>query len=272
MGYEGIPGHEFVGLVEDAPDPVWIGTRVVGEINCPCRTCPTCRSGQPNHCPERTVLGIVGRQGAFAEHLTLPLENLHRLPDSVSDEEGVFVEPVAACFEILQQVAFVRQDKIVIVGDGRVGLLTAQVLVRTGANVMLIGHHEQHLALLRNRGVKTLLEKEVKSLAVSDVVIDCSGTPSGFHLSRGLVRPGGRLVLKSTFAAQVSVDLSSLVVDEITLIGSRCGPFAPALSALASGEIEVRSLIHAVYPLEQGEEAFKKAGQKGVLKVLLKMD
>jgi threonine dehydrogenase-like Zn-dependent dehydrogenase len=271
MNFTGIPGHEFVGVVEECEDQDWIGRRVVGEINCPCRSCPTCRAGRVNHCSHRTVLGILGRNGAFAEYLCLPVENLHRLPEKIRDEHGVFVEPVAAAFQILQQTAITPEDRVIVIGDGRLGLITAQVLNGTGAQLNVIGHHEENLEVLRSFGIQTILEKESKDLDTADVVIDCSGSPRGFERSRKMLRPGGRLVLKSTFASLVPVNLSELVVDEITLIGSRCGPFAPAISALAKNEVEVSPLISEVFPIEQGREAFAKASTQGVLKVLLKM-
>ncbi len=273
MGFKGIPGHEFVGVVEESENRDFVGKRVVGEINCPCWACSMCSSGLANHCPQRTVLGIKGRDGAFAEYLTLPLQNLHLLPEEVSDEQAVFAEPVAAAFEILQQTKISEEDRVVIVGDGRLGLLCAQVLMKTtGAKLIVIGHHQEKLSILGGLGIDTLLDRDSRDLQGVDVVIDCSGSPAGFERCRELVRPGGRLVIKSTFESLVQVDLSSLVVDEITLIGSRCGPFLPALSALVKKKVEVSSMISAVYPVEQGVEAFEQAASPGVLKVLLKMD
>ncbi len=269
MGFTGIPGHEFVGVVEEAGNPDFVGKRVVGEINCPCRSCSMCSSGLTNHCVQRTVLGIKGRDGAFAEYLTLPLENLHLLPEEMSDEQAVFVEPVAAAFEILEQTKISDRDRIVIVGDGRLGILCAQVLMTTGAELTVIGHHQEKLSTLVSLGIDTLLESESGALQLADVVVDCSGSSAGFARSRELVRPGGRLVLKSTFASSVQVNLSSLVVDEITLIGSRCGPFLPAISAIAKNEVKVSSMVSAVYPMAQGVEAFERAASPGVLKVLL---
>lgn len=268
MGFTGVPGHEFAGVVEKCDDVDWVGRRVVGEINCPCLACPVCDSGRTSHCPHRTVLGISGRDGAFAEYLILPLRNLHELPEEVSDEHGVFVEPIAAAFEILEQTEVSPQDRVAVIGDGQLGLLTAQVLKTTGASVTVIGHHEENLEILRAFGMQVLLEEESSGMERADLVIDCSGSPGGFDRSRSIVRPGGRLVLKSTFASAHEIDLSSLVVDEITLIGSRCGPFAPAISALAEGEVVVSPLISAVYPLEQGVEALHRASDPGLLKVL----
>jgi alcohol dehydrogenase len=269
MGFTGIPGHEFAGVVEAAENPAFVGKRVVGEINCPCRSCSMCSSGLTNHCPQRTVLGIKGRDGAFAEYLALPLENLHLLPEEMSDEQAVFVEPVAAAYEILEQTKISDRDRIVIVGDGRLAILCAQVLMTTGAELTVIGHHQEKLKILGNLGIDTLIESESGDLQRADVVIDCSGSSGGFARSRELVRPGGQLVLKSTFASSVQVDLSSLVVDEIHLIGSRCGPFLPAMSAIAKNEVIVSSMISAVYPMTEGVEAFERASSPGALKVLL---
>jgi len=272
MGFKGILGHEFTGVVEACDDPELMGKRVVGEINCPCGACDMCIRGLGNHCASRTVLGIQGRDGAFAEYLTLPQENLHPLPDSLSDEQGVFVEPVAAAFEILEQAEIAPEERILVVGDGRLGSLVAQVLRGSGAALTVIGRHEENLAILHRLGIHAVLEKDLAGLQGADIVADCSGSPAGFDLSRRLVRPGGRIVLKSTLTSPVQVNLSSIVVDEITLIGSRCGPFEPAMWALAGRKVDVDSMISAVYPLDQGIEALKRASLPGVLKVLLKMD
>ncbi len=272
MGFSGIPGHEFVGMVEACDDPELRGRRVVGEINCPCGACAMCRRGLGNHCASRTVLGIQGRDGAFAEYLTLPIDNLHVLPDEVSDAEGVFVEPLAAAFEILEQTGISASDRVVVVGDGRLGILVAQVLKRTGADLTVIGHHKEHLPMLLDLGIDARMEGDGDGPEGADVVVDCSGSPSGFIRSRAMVRPGGRLVLKSTYASMSEVNLSSLVVDEITLIGSRCGPFQPAIRALAEKEVDVSSMMTAVYPMEQGIEAFSRASAPGTLKVFLQID
>lgn len=272
MSFSGIPGHEFTGVVEACGDPGLIGKRVVGEINCPCGECGMCRRGLGNHCTSRTVLGIQGRDGAFAEYLTLPQENLHLLPDSLSDEQGVFVEPVAAAFEILEQTEIDPEERLVVVGDGRLGMLAAQVLRSSGAAPTVIGHHPENLAILQKMGIDALPEKDAAGLEGADIVVDCSGSPSGFERCRRLVRPGGRIVLKSTSASKTEINFPSLVVDEITLIGSRCGPFEPAIWALAGRNVDVSSMIQVVYPLDQGLEALEKASHPGILKVLLKMD
>lgn len=272
MGFTGIPGHEFTGVVETCHESRWIGSRVVGEINCVCHRCDHCRSGRENHCENRTVVGISGKDGAFADYLTLPIENLHVLPDTIPDEEAVFVEPVAAAFRILEQIPIGVGDRVILVGDGRLGLVTAQVIRGSGAAVTVIGHHPENLDLLRGRGIETFLESEAAGLDRADVVIDCSGSPSGFKRSFGLVRPGGRFILKSTLAAPLEMSLVPLVIDEIVMVGSRCGPFAPAIAALAGGDIQVSSLIGAIYSLEEGVAACREAGRSGARKVLLKMD
>jgi len=268
MGFRGVLGHEFVGVVEECADGNLVGQRVVGEINCYCGECPTCRAGAPTHCPNCTTLGIRGRDGAFADYLSLPVTNLHTVPEAVSDEAAVFVEPLAAALEILEQVQIKPTDRVVVLGDGKLGLLVAQVLGLTGCDLVVGGRHEEKLAILRRRGVETRLANELPADR-ADVVVDCTGHPSGFATARGLVKPRGILVLKSTFHGDVEVNLSMLVVDEITLVGSRCGPFAPALRLLQRGLVDVESLVSATYLLDEGLAAFERAQEKGTLKVLL---
>jgi len=270
MGFRGVLGHEFVGTVEEAEDRSLIGQRVVGEINAYCGECPTCRAGRPTHCPHRTTLGIWERDGAFAEYLTLPVRNLHAVPDGISDEEAVFTEPLAAALEILEQVHLRPTDRVVVLGDGKLGLLVAQALALTGCDLLTVGRHREKLAILARRGIPTLLEAEAEGLA-ADVVVECTGRPEGFAAARRILRPRGTLVLKSTYYGYVEADLTGLVVDEITLVGSRCGPFPPALRLLQHGLVDVRSLISAVYPLARGVEAFTRAAEPGVLKVLLQV-
>ena len=270
MGFRGVLGHEFVGVVEECADKSLVGQRVVGEINCYCGQCPTCRAGALTHCPNRTTLGIWGRDGALADYLSLPMANLHTVPEAVSDEAAIFVEPLAAALEILEQVQVKPTDRVVVLGDGKLGLLVAQVLGLTGCNLVVGGRHEERLAILRRRGIGARLADELPA-EKADVVVDCTGHPSGFAAARGLVKPRGTLVLKSTFHGDVEVNLSMLVVDEITLVGSRCGPFAPALRLLERGLVDVESLISATYPLDEGLAAFERAQKKGMLKVLLEM-
>lgn len=267
--YTGILGHEFVGVVEQGPEHLK-GQRVVGEINAVCGQCRFCRSGQPTHCENRTVLGIVNRNGAFAEYLSLPIENLHLVPDNVATDVATFTEPVAAALEIQQQVTVSPSERVLVVGDGKLGQLVAQTLAITGCDLWVVGRHQDKLANLAARGIQTGLEDAVTDRAF-DVSVECTGNPAGFAIARRALRPRGTLILKSTYAGQLTFDASSLVVDEITLIGSRCGPFPAALDLLASGQVDVEPLIHARYPLSEGLAAFERASTKGVLKVLLDM-
>jgi threonine dehydrogenase-like Zn-dependent dehydrogenase len=270
MGFTGVPGHEFVGVVEEAPGSNLVGQRVVGEINAYCGECPTCLRGDQSHCPNRWTLGIAGHDGAFADYLTLPVRNLHPVPAGVSDDAAIFVEPLAAALEIPEQVHICPTDRVVVLGDGKLGLLVAQVLALLGCDLEVVGRHREKLEILRRRGIPVHLEKMLPEKG-ADVVVDCTGSPEGFAVARALVRPRGTLVLKSTFHGDVSLNLSSLVVDEVNLVGSRCGPFMPALRLLERGMVDVLSLVHASYPLEEGLEAFERARMPGVLKVVLWM-
>lgn len=275
-GFRGILGHEFVGTVLAAPDAAeWVGRRVVGEINVGCGHCDLCRRGLGKHCRSRTSVGIIGRDGVFAEYVTLPAANLHEVPAAVTDEEAVFCEPLAAAYEILEQVRIDAADRVYLQGDGRLGLLCAWVLATTGCELTVIGRHPAKLALLpqneRCRGVISSAEvlAELRRQP-ADVVVEATGSPDGFATALQLVRPLGTLALKSTFAGRLKdFDVSSLVVDEVTLVGSRCGPFDKALAALETHAVDVRSQINACYPLSEGLKAFSHAGRKGVLKVLI---
>jgi threonine dehydrogenase-like Zn-dependent dehydrogenase len=273
MKFSGVPGHEFVGVVEQAVGrEELIGQRVAGEINAACGVCATCRANRPTHCPNRTTLGIDRRDGAFADYLTLPFENLHPLPDSVSNDQVVFVEPLAAACEIPEQVKIRPTDRVVVIGDGKLGLLCAQVLALTGCDLIAVGRHVEKLSLLQQRSITTTLEVEAIPAAAVDVVVEATGTPSGFALARQIVRPRGTIVLKSTYQGEaLPVNLTAIVVDEITLIGSRCGPFEPAIRLLASQQIEVESMIQARYTLDEGVAAFERAAVKGTLKVVVTM-
>ena len=266
--YTGVLGHEFVGEVIEAPDAEWIGARVVGEINAACGTCATCRAGRPTHCEGRTVLGIVGRDGVHAEYTSLPMANLHRVPDSVPDEAAVFTEPLAAALEITEQVHIEPTDRVLLVGAGRLGQLIAQVLALTGADLRVVARHELQRELLHARDIATVEHGDVASRSY-DVVVEATGSPSGLDLARAAVRPRGTLVLKSTYAGEVTLDLSPFVVDEITIVGSRCGPFAPALRLLEAGDVDPRPLIAARYPLDRAVEAMRHATERGITKVLL---
>lgn len=268
--FQGVLGHEFVGVVASAPDASWMGVRVVGEINCGCGSCPYCYNGKPSHCPQRTVPGILGRDGVFAEYCALPLQNLHPLPATVRDQEAVFIEPLAAALEITQQVHIHPNDRLAVVGDGRLGLLVAQILSLSGCELLVVGRHPQKWSVLHAQGIQVCPETEIPSGFKAETVVECSGRAAGFHLACRLLKPQGRLLLKSTFHGTTPVNLSDLVVEEITLIGSRCGPFPPAINLLQHNRVQVEPLITALYPLEQGIQALEHAGQKGVLKILVK--
>jgi alcohol dehydrogenase len=259
MKYRGILGLDLVGALSD-------GSRVVGEINASDGTCDLCRRGDVTHCRQRSVLGIFRRDGAMAEYLTLPVGNLHRLPDAITDPQAVFVEPLAAALEITDQGHIRPSHGVAVVGAGKLGLLVAQVLQLTGCHLHVVGRHARKLAILQRRGIPTL-GTPTEWYGRFDVVIDCSGQASGFDLARQLLRPRGTLVLKSTFHGAQEMRMAPLVIDEITVVGSRCGPFAPALRLLEQRLIEVEPLLDAEYPIEQGVEAFERAVSPGALKV-----
>ncbi len=269
MNFSGVPGHEFVGTVISANEaPEWEGRRVVGDINAACRRCPTCLSGRPMHCPNRTTLGIQGRDGAFAEYLVLPIANLYEVPDSLSDDVAVFTEPLAAACEIPEQVHVHPTDRVIVIGDGKLGILCAQVLALTGCNLTVLGRHPHKLDILKQMGVK--VSRDPASIPHNaDIVVEATGNPGGYAVACDLVRPRGTIVLKSTYQGSTHVNLSVQVVDEITVIGSRCGPFAPALRLLEAQRVKVTSLINARYSLSEAATAFEHAAQPGILKVLL---
>lgn len=275
-GFEGVLGHEFVGEIVHAPAaPSWEGRRVVGEINVGCGRCVLCRRGLAKHCRRRTSLGILGRDGAFAEYTLLPIQNLHPVPDSLPDEVAVFTEPLAAAYELLERASIGAGQRVIVVGDGRLGLLCAFVLAQTGCDLTVVGRNPEKLALLASTPARTLLASpdafDRLAEEPADIVVDAIGAREGFFTALRLVRPLGVLMLKSTFADRLQeFDLSRLVVDEMTIIGSRCGPFQPALTALSEGRIDPRPLIHAEYRLEDAAQAIARAGEKGVLKVLIR--
>ena len=269
--YTGILGHEFVGEVVDAPDKTWVGARVVGEINAVCGACEACLNGRRTHCENRTVLGIVNRDGVFAEYTTLPLENLHRVPDSVSDEMAVFTEPLAAAMEIQGQIQIKPTDRVLLVGAGRLGQLIAQTLALTGSDLHVVARHAHQQNLLTARGIRLVTEEEIQPRKW-DIVVEATGSPDGFNLARKAIRPRGTLVLKSTYKGELNVNFSSIVVDEITVIGSRCGPFGPALRLLEMREVDPAVLISAQYKLKDIVKAFEKAAQAAVLKVLVETE
>jgi threonine dehydrogenase-like Zn-dependent dehydrogenase len=268
--YTGILGHEFVGEVVEAQDASWIGRRVVGEINVVCHRCEQCRNGRPTHCENRTVLGIVRRDGTFAEYTQLPLTNLHRVPDSLPDELAVFTEPLAAALEIQQQIQIKPADRVLVVGAGRLGQLIAQTLALTGCDLRVVARHVRQQELVRARGLKVLSEEEIQPWRW-DVVVEATGSPDGFSLARQAVRPRGTLVMKSTYQGEMSVNFSSIVVDEINIVGSRCGPFEPALRLMESRQVDPTVLISDEFKLDEALKAFERAAQPGVLKVLVEI-
>ncbi len=273
LNFRGVLGHEFVGQVVQAEGaPELVGRRVVGEINAFCGECPTCRRGDVTHCPQRTTLGISGRDGAMADCFTLPIHVLHVVPETIPDEWAVFTEPLAAALEITAQLHIRPTQRVVVLGDGKLGLLIAQVLQLTGCDLAVVGRYPHKLAILARRGIHTHLADEPPTPG-ADVVVEATGHREGFALARRLVRPRGTLVLKSTFhedvAGDVTTDLSALVVDEIRVLGSRCGPFAPALRLLEQRLIDVTALIEQVYPLDAALTAFDHAARPGALKIML---
>jgi threonine dehydrogenase-like Zn-dependent dehydrogenase len=288
-GFEGTLGHEFAGVVEEMSEarplgraasetepsppvgPLALGQRVVGEINAGCGHCDLCRAGDPRHCPERTVLGIAGRDGAHADFLKLPVANLLPVPDEVSDERAVFVEPLAAAYGILERVSINEDTPVAVIGDGKLGLLCAQAIATTGARVTLVGKHQNKLAIAERRGIETLTTGRVEQRKGRfEVVVEASGSPSGFATAVELLRPRGTLVLKSTFHGATEIEAAPLVVNEISVVGSRCGRFAPALDLLKRNAVDVESLISEEFDLTQGLRAMQRAAEPGVMKVLLR--
>ena len=270
MQYNGILGHEFVGVVEKSSNSDLIGKRVVGEINAGCGKCDSCVNGMERHCPSRTVLGILKRNGAFAEFLSLPEKNLHVIPDSISDEQAVFVEPLAAAFEINEQVSLKPEWNVAVVGDGRLAQLIIQVIKLTCSNITCFGKHEKKLEGLVQSGIKIKVGIESTDEQLFDLVIEATGSNSGFSDTMKLVKPRGTVILKSTIASRENLDLTPTIINEITLIGSRCGLFKPAIEALASGKISVNSMIDSTFSLEKFEDAIIYAKKPDTLKVFLK--
>jgi threonine dehydrogenase-like Zn-dependent dehydrogenase len=270
MSYEGVLGHEFVGVVVESENKDLVGKRVVGEINVGCEKCDSCKKGMQRHCPNRSVLGILNRDGAFAEFLSLPEKNLHVIPDSVSDRQAVFVEPIAAAFEIKEQVLLKPDWHVAIVGDGRLSQLIISVLKTSCSDITCFGRHQNKLERLEKLGIKTKIGIKSDEEFSYDLVVEATGSNSGFLDSMKLVKPKGTVILKSTIASKENLDLTPAVVNEITLVGSRCGPFRPAINALASGIISVDGLIDSEYPLEKFNEAFDQAKNSKTLKVVLK--
>jgi threonine dehydrogenase-like Zn-dependent dehydrogenase len=262
-GFSGTPGHEFVGELED-------GTRVAGEINLACGHCDWCARGLGRHCPNRTVLGIVQHPGAFREFLTLPVGNLHRVPKSIPSEHAVFIEPVAAAFEILDQIKIARNTQVAVLGDGKLGLLIAQVLQAHGAKVLLLGRHRDKMRLVEWSGVTTQILGAKLPERAFPIVVDATGSADGLRFAIAMCEPRGTVVMKSTVHGLVPIDTAPAIVNEITLVGSRCGRFEPAIRLLTSGKVRVADLISDEFPLDRAPQAFERAATKGILKVLLR--
>jgi threonine dehydrogenase-like Zn-dependent dehydrogenase len=268
--FTGVPGHEFVGEVIESPSaPEWIGKRIVADINLVCGKCEACLHGRSNHCQNRTTIGIQEHDGVFGEYIILPLANLHLVPDSVSDEKAVFVEPLAAATQILEQVHIHPETRVLVIGAGRLGILCAMVLSLAGCDLKVVVRQPRPKKILEECGIPTISTQDVKS-EMADLVVEVTGSAGGFVQARQAVRGGGTLVLKSTFKGEIPLNLSPLVVDEITLIGSRCGSFQPAIRLLSAGQIDPIAMIDATYPLQDGLTAYEHAARSGVLKVLLK--
>lgn len=268
--FTGVPGHEFVGQVVDANGvPDLLDKRVIGDINISCGECERCIQQEPSQCMRRKTLGIFDYNGVFAERIKLPAKNLTIVPDSVSDILAVFTEPTAAALRILDQVQVKPSDRVIVVGAGRLGLLIAQVLKNTGCDLKVVVRRAEPAAILTGLGITAVFPDQIRG-SLADIVVEVTGSPEGFELSRSLTRARGTLVLKSTFAGDVSLNLSKLVVDEITLVGSRCGNYPVGLRALSSGLVQVGEMVDTVFLLEQGLEAIERAGQPGVLKVMIK--
>lgn len=270
MGFRGVLGHEFVGIVEDCEKASLIGKRVVGEINCPCYQCDFCKKGEYKHCPNRTVLGIYNRDGVFAEYTVLPIANLHLIPDTLSNNVAVFTEPLAACYRVLEQVQIKPYYMIVVLGDGKMGQLLSQVFHSLPVRLVCIGKYEHKLGFLRELGVECYKYDEVDLPSKADIVVDATGSSEGLKFAMEIVKPKGTIVMKSTVADSFNINLSKIVVDEINVLGSRCGPFEPAIKALALGKIKTEYLVSGIYSIDDSLEAFRKAVEKETFKVLIK--
>ena len=274
MSFAGIPGHEFVGEVarlneaDMGREAGWIGQRIMGEINCGCGQCEICRSGLERHCPQRTILGIQGRNGALAEYLTLPLRNLHPIPDELSDQSAVFTEPLAAALEILEQVRIEPGSRVLVIGDGKLGLLVARVMQIHGCKLLCLGADSRKMGILKQWGIEAIHHSAYKADS-RDFVVEASGRPEGFNLALSAIKPRGTLILKSTYHGSLNLDAASLVINEIAVIGSRCGPFVPALNLLAQKRIPTDDLVTATYPAHDMLKAFDHASQPEALKVLI---
>jgi alcohol dehydrogenase len=271
MNFTGILGHEMVGTVVQGSPP-WQGKRVACEINCVCRTCDMCQAGLSNHCRGRTVLGIAGRDGCFADYVAMPEHNLHAIPDTVVDEEAVFVEPLAAAWQVVKQVPVEPRMKVVVVGSGRLGLLVAQVMHSLGCRIEVVGRNPATLLMCEKKHIQATHVGDVSPNNDRDLVVECTGSPEGMKVALGLVRPRGTVVLKSTYAGEGALDLAPAVINEVNIVGSRCGPFRDAIDSLARGQIDVRSMISRSFPIDRGVEALAAAADPANVKVLLKIN
>lgn len=269
-GFRGQPGHEFVGEVEESDDPRLLGKRVVGEINVACRRCDWCARGLGRHCPTRKVLGIVKQPGAFAGKFVLPDVNLHPVPSKVSVEHAVFAEPIAAACEILDQVKIPKQSEVAVLGDGKLGLLIAQVLRAHGAKVIQFGHHPEKLRIARDAGIETVLKSKRLPAKAFPFVVDATGSAAGLTAAVSMTQPRGTVIMKSTVHDSVSINTAPVIVDEITLVGSRCGRMEPALKFLSRGLLRLDAMIAASYPLNCAPQAFQHAASSGTLKIIIK--
>lgn len=268
MGFAGVMGHEFVGTVVAGPKN-WQNRRVVAEINCVCGRCDMCKGGLSNHCRDRTVLGIDGHDGVFAEYVSVPVRNLHAVPQTVSDEQAVFVEPLAAAFQIVRQLDLNRSDSVVVLGDGRLGQLVARAVKTVVRRPVLVGRHDNKLEAAEKAGIQTVSAEQFKPKADVDVVVDATGSPEGLETAMQAVRPRGVIVLKSTHAAGGELNLAPLVINEVTVVGSRCGPFPDAIEALAEGSVDVSPLVTGRFALREAPAALGAAGRAEHIKVLI---
>ncbi len=267
--FSGVLGHEFVGTVVEDPRDELTGHRVVADINIGCGDCCWCKKGLKNHCPGRKVLGIVHKAGVFAPFVAVPRNNLHCVPRGISDQEAVFTEPVAAALQITEQVHIPLSSRVAVLGDGRLGLLTALVLAKTGWRPLLLGHHPQKMERAENQGIETMIAEEFKGQV--DFVIECTGSSRGLEQALKIIRSRGTIILKSSIAGNTEIKMAELVRREINLVGSRCGPLAPALDLINRRSLGLEELVDEIYPLSLGEEALEQAGQRGILKILIDM-
>lgn len=269
MGFRGVLGHEFVGVAQSGK---FAGKRVAAEINCSCARCDICQGGLSNHCPNRTVLGIMGHDGAFADYIAVPERNLHVVPSEIGVDEAVFIEPLAAAFQIPRQVPVDKRAKVLVLGDGKLGILVAQVLKAQGCQVQVAGKYPDKLRIVERLGVATELVGQLRRVRSYNVVVDCTGSPTGLPTALEFVRPRGTIVLKTTVATPTGLHLAPIVIDEITLVGSRCGPFGTAIEALRAKRIDVASLVQDIYRLTDAVQAVEAAAQPGATKILLAVD